>query len=89
MHDILRESPFYQEILQEGRGEGKVEAMREMLLTIVRVRFPKLARLAKGLAAITEDPEDLQNLVLKISLAQSFEEAQQCLIEEGEKDGNQ
>jgi predicted transposase/invertase (TIGR01784 family) len=105
MHDILRESPFYQEILREGREEGleegreegleeglqkgKVEAMREMLLTIVRVRFPKLARLAKALAAITEDPEDLQNLILKISLAQSFEEAQQCLIEEGEKDSNQ
>lgn len=101
MHDILRESPFYQEILQEGREEGleegreeglqkgKVEAMREMLLAIIRVRFPKLTRLAKALAAITEDPEDLQNLILKISLAQSFEEAQQCLIEEGEKDSNQ
>ncbi|HKF37284.1 MAG TPA: hypothetical protein VKB35_10325 [Ktedonobacteraceae bacterium] len=29
------------------------------------------------------------SLILKISLAQSFDEAQQCLIEEGEKDGNQ
>lgn len=101
MHDILRESPFYQEILQEGREEGlekglekghlegKLEGLRETLLTIVQARFPKLTRLAKGLAVITEDPEDLQNLILKISLAQSLEEAQRCLLEEGEKDSNQ
>src|SRR5690242_7691103 len=104
MHDTLRESPFYQEILQEGREEGreegleeglekghlegKLEGLRETLLTIVQVRFPKMARLAKGLAAITEDPAVLQNLILKISLAQTFEEAQKSLIEEGEENGH-
>jgi len=84
MHDTLRESPFYQEILQEGREEGreeglekghlegKLEGLRETLLTIVQARFPKMARLAKGLATITEDPAVLQNLILKISLAQTL-----------------
>jgi flagellar biosynthesis/type III secretory pathway protein FliH len=104
MHDTLRESPFYQEILQEGREEGleeglekghlegklegKLEGLRETLLTIVQARFPRMARLAKGLAAITEDPAVLQNLILKISLAQTFEEAQKSLIEEGEENGH-
>ena len=104
MHDILRESPFYQEILKEGREEGleeglkegleeglqegKLEAFREVLLAIVQVRFPKLVRLTKGLAAITEDPEVLQNLILKMSTAQTFEEAQQYLLEEGEDNHN-
>ncbi len=108
MNNILRESPFYQEILKEGREEGleegfeeglekglekglqegKLGALREVLLTVVQVRFPKLARLTKGLAAITEDPEVLQNLILKMSTAQTFEEAQQYLFEEGEENHN-
>ena len=100
MHDILRESPFYQEILKEGHEEGreegreegleegKLEALREVLLAIVQVRFPKLARLTKGLAAITEDPAVLQGLILKMSTAQTFEEAQQYLLEEGEENHN-
>src|SRR5690242_3273385 len=29
MHDILRESPFYQEILEEGRQEGREEGKLE------------------------------------------------------------
>src|SRR5579872_6989573 len=54
MHDILRESPYYQEILQEGYQEGleegleegvlkgKLEGQRETLLAIVQFRFPKI-----------------------------------------------
>jgi len=40
-----RESPYYQEILQEGREEGKLEGQRETLLAIVQARFPTMARL--------------------------------------------
>ena len=96
MHDILRESPYYQEILQEGRQEGleeglqkgELKGLREVLLTLVQTRFPKLTRVAKGLAAITDDSSTLQHLILKMSLAQSFEEAQQYLIEEYKENGN-
>lgn len=100
MHDILRESPYYQEILQEGRQEGleeglqeglqkgELKGLREMLLTLVQTRFPKLTRIAKGLATITDDSSTLQHLILKMSLAQSFEEAQKYLLEEGEENGN-
>ena len=108
MSDMLRESPFYQEILKEGREEGleegfeeglekglekglqegKLGALREVLLAVVQVRFPKLVRLTRGLAAITDDPGVLQNLILKMSTAQTFEEAQQYLLEEGEENHN-
>ena len=96
MHDILRESPYYQEILQEGYQEGrqegleegKLEGQREILLAIVRFRFPKINRLAKTLVATFNDPASLQSLTVKISMAQTVEEAKQYLLEEVEENGN-
>lgn len=48
MHDIIRESPYYQEILKEGREEGlekgreegMLEALRQTIIDIVVERFP-------------------------------------------------
>ena len=83
MNNILRESPFYQEILQEGREEGLqegLEALRQAFLKIVEARFPKLLRLAKGQAAITNDPEELENLIVKVSIAKDAKEAQSLLL---------
>ncbi len=116
MHDILRESPYYQEILQEGREEGivkgleeglqkgrkaglqeglqegvqkgKLEGQREALLAIVQFRFPKIARLAKRLVAANDDTASLQNLTVKISMAQTAEEAKQYMLEAVEENGN-
>jgi len=109
MHDVLRESPYYQEILQEGREEGivkgleeglqkgrkaglqegvqqgKLEGQREMLLAIVQARFPKMARLTKKLVAAIDDPASLQDVTVKISMAQTTEEVQQYLLEGIEK----
>lgn len=80
MNNILRESPFYQEILQEGREEG-LEMLRQAFLKIVEARFPKLLRLAKGQAAITDDPEELENLLVKVSIAQDAKEAKGFLLD--------
>jgi len=106
MHDLLRETPVYQDILQEGREEGleqglkqgldqgfskgreegrregSLQALRHMLLSAVQARFPtpKLIRQAKGQAAIIEDPTVLENLILKVSLAQTAEEAENHLL---------
>jgi predicted transposase YdaD len=96
MHDILRESPYYQEILQEGyqegrqegREEGKLEGQREALLAIVQFRFPKIARLSKRLVAANDDAASLQNLTVKISMAQTAEEAKQYMLEAVEENGN-
>ncbi|HEY6540648.1 MAG TPA: hypothetical protein VIZ18_06910 [Ktedonobacteraceae bacterium] len=92
MHDILRESPYYQEILQEGRQEGreegKLEGQREMLLAIVQARFPTMARLTKKLVTVIDDPASLQDVTVKISMAQTTEEVQQYLLEGTEKSGS-
>src|SRR5207253_9745769 len=98
MHKLLRESPYYQEIIQEGREEGlkeglekghkegKLEGLRESLLAIVRARFPKMVRLAKGQAAIIDDPKELESLAVKVSLAQNPQEARRVLLDDDEDD---
>jgi hypothetical protein len=80
MFDLLRESPAFQEIKKEGRQEG-LEALRLTLVEVVTARFPKIARLARGQAAIINDPEVLKDLIVKMSIAQSVEEAQHYLID--------
>lgn len=93
MHNILRESPFYQEILQEGREEGlekgrqeKLQVLRETLLKVVQARFPRMVRLAKGQAAIIDDPAALESLIVKVSIAQDAKEAQRALLDEEDED---
>lgn len=88
MHDVLRESPYYQEILQEGREEGKLEGQRELLLALVQARFPEMARLTKKLVTVIDDPASLQDVTIKISMAQTDKEVQQYLLEGIEKSGS-
>lgn len=92
MHDILRESPFLQEMLQEGREEGiqegKLEGQREAVLAIIQARFPTMAHLAKKLVTDINDSASLQDVIVKISMAQTDEEVQQYLLEGIEKSGN-
>jgi len=68
--------------LEEGREEGKLEALRIMLLDFIKARFPtrKMINLAKSQAAMIEDLDVLQSLILKVGLAQTAEEAQEYLI---------
>jgi len=92
MDDVLRDTPVYQEMtrwareegLQEGRQEGLQEGLRQALLAILTERFPKLLRLAKKQMAVIEEPEILQLLIVKMSIAQSAEEAKQYLLEADE-----
>jgi predicted transposase YdaD len=92
MDDVLRETPVYQEMtrwareegLQEGRHEGRQEGLQQALLAILTERFPKLLRLAKKQMAVIEEPEILQLLIVKMSIAQSAEEAKQYLLEADE-----
>ena len=72
-----------EEGLEKGRQEGKLEALRQTLLTIAQERFhnAKMTRLTKGQATIINDPDVLQDLILKVSLAQTLEEAQKYLLD--------
>ena len=84
MHSILRDSPYYQEILQEGREEGreegKLEGLRQAVLDVVQERFPKITRLAKKQVTFIDDPQLLRRLIVQMSIAQSKEEAKQYLL---------
>ena len=88
MFDMLRETRAYQELIQEGRKEGieeglqrgKLEALHETTLNIVKERFPKLIRLAKKQVAAIDDPEVFQQLILKLIGARTMNEAKQYLL---------
>ena len=102
MHDIIRESPYYQEILkegleeglekglkegrEEGREEGQLEALRQTVIDIVMERFPRLVRIARKQVAFTEDPAVLRHVIVKLSISQTAEEAKQHLLEMDEED---
>ena len=94
MHDILRDAPIYQLILQEGRHEGLQEGLekgreegleqareqalqllRQTIGRIVAERFPKLNRLARKQVVFAENIDVLQNLIVKLSIAQNEQEA--------------
>ena len=90
MYDRLQETPVYKEMTRLATEKARAEALkeadearkkdlREMLLTIVQARFPKLSRSAKRLASTIDHISTLQNLVLKISTASNLEEARQYL----------
>ena len=88
LKDPLRDTPAYQRFLKECRElerQQTLERQRQTLLEIVQVRFPKLLHLTKGLAAITNDPEVLERLIVKMGTAQTLEEAQTYLVD---VDGN-
>lgn len=94
MRDIFRESPYYQEILKEGieeglekgREEGQLEALRQTILDIVVERFPRLLRTARKQTTFVEDPVALRHAIVKLSMAQTAEEAKQHLLELDEED---
>jgi predicted transposase YdaD len=90
MHDILHESDIYQLILQEGQEKGREEALqreledlRQILLSFVRARFPKLVRFATKQISTITDKKTLADLIPKVGLAQTEVEVRQILTEVG------
>src|SRR5436309_3163926 len=70
MHDILRETPIYQEILKEGREEV-IEELRQTVVDVVQKRFPNIVRLAKNLVTFVEDTTTLRHLIVEVSVAKN------------------
>lgn len=64
----------------EKAQQEKLEALRQILVGIVRARFPRLEKVARGQAAITEDEDEINDLIIKMSTAQSIEEAKRDLL---------
>jgi thioredoxin-like negative regulator of GroEL len=83
LNDTLRNIQYYQKILKEGREEElqrELQRRREALVDIVLDRFPQMVRLFKKQADTIGDPSLLLRLIVKISTAQSSEEAEQHLL---------
>ncbi len=62
----------HKEILQE---------LRQTLVKIVRLRFPNVVRLAKKQTFSIDDSAILRDLIVKMSIAMTSEEAVVCLLE--------
>jgi predicted transposase YdaD len=97
--DIIRETPAYKVLTKEAREEGIQEGIeqerqrglqlqRELLLNVVKVHFPKLARLARKQGSVIDEVEVLNDLIVKVSSAPTMEEARRHLlaVDEGEED---
>jgi hypothetical protein len=65
------------------KGKKGLEGLRQTLLDVVQARFPELSFLARGQVAFIEDLEVLRGLIVKMSTAQTMEQAQQRLLEVG------
>src|SRR5713101_4209136 len=89
LRDVLRETWPYQNIPQEGHEEelpqqfqqAFLQGLHLTLLKIVRVRFPNVVRLAKKQTAGIEEVAILRDLIVKISITQTAEEAVMYLLE--------
>jgi hypothetical protein len=76
LSDILRESPAYEDILEE----GGLLALRRSFLTLIEVRFPELKELAMQQASLIEKPEILDGLMVKLFMSQSLDEVRHDLL---------
>ena len=65
--------------LEKGRQEG-LTLLRGVLLTAVKARFPTLVTQARTQASRMKTPELLKDVIEKIMLATTQEEAEQALL---------
>jgi predicted transposase YdaD len=93
--DILRDTPIYQLIKQEGVQEGiqegqqqELQDLRQILLGFIQARFSELVSLANKQISDIADTEILKDLTLKVGLAQTEKEVRQYLIEADIKNRN-
>ena len=81
-YDILRETWIYQEIKQEVVSEEQqrfLQTQRELLMEIVKARFPRLLSLATSIIPSITEVRTLHSLILCISKARLEKEARQSL----------
>lgn len=92
--DIFEESWAYQEMiarglqkgfekglhegLEKGLHEGELQALRGVIVDIVQERFPPLVTLVSSHIQNMEDAAQLRRLSVKLSAAQTVQEAEQA-----------
>ena len=70
------------------RERTQLRTSREILLALVRTRFPKLFRSAKQLVKTIDRTSTLQTLILQISTASTSKEARKYLLAVSQEDTN-
>jgi len=88
MHDILRESPAYQWILNEGIEEGiqqgiqqgMQQGMQQAVINMVVARFPELESLARARITAVSNVERLQHLIIDLTISHNQEEMERVLL---------
>lgn len=85
--DFLRDSPAFQEVLEEGMEKGREEELqrqlqqqRDALLDITFERFPALIHQAKEVADTIDDPAILLRMIVKMGTVPTTEEAKKLLL---------
>jgi hypothetical protein len=78
MEDIIRESPFYQWILEKGRKQD-LDQMRQTIMDFVKEDFPELVQLAEEVVATIDNLSQLGRLSIKLGGAQDVEQARKIL----------
>ena len=79
-HDALEQTPTYQKLVNKGFEKGREEALRQAVVDVVQERFPEIAALAQKQVEGLEDITLLRRLNVKMSTAQTVQEAVQALI---------
>ena len=90
LRDIMRETPGYQQIWQEGHEkghlegreegreegmlEGELRALRKVLVSFVQKKFPDVVSFAEYQVNTVKDENLLQNKILEVSFARTEEE---------------
>lgn len=90
MFDLFKDSPVYEWMTEDIRAEVREEMhqqmqqnlddTRQIIITLVSKRFPKLELLAKKQVLATDDLKRLQQLILNCSLAQDATEVEILLL---------
>ena len=81
-YDLLRDTWIYQEIRQQVQAEEHQHRLLEQRLTlleIVQVRFPRIKSLVKQIAEQQNEPAQLRNLIVKVSIAPTEKRVRQEL----------
>jgi len=103
LDEIIRESPAYKRLIKKAYEQSVQEGLErileqvrqeelqqlwQLLVKIVKARFPRLERLARKQGIVIEEAKVLTDLIVKMSTAQTMEEARQHLlaVDEGEDD---
>jgi len=91
MLDFFKDSPAYEWMTEDAREEGRqqlltaqrqtLEEYRQILVALIAKPFPQLARLAEKQVSAIKDQKRLQQLILRVNMAQDAAEVEVLLLD--------